>query len=75
MIDPITGGILIAAVLATIWLVFYVHSYLPRKMEQRFLESMKAFSTSTPRLTRTNISAISSTAACTTGMSRAMIEL
>jgi response regulator RpfG family c-di-GMP phosphodiesterase len=45
MIDPVTWAILIGAIVATVWLVYYVHYYLPGKMEERFLESMKAFST------------------------------
>ncbi len=40
----ITNAVLIAAAATTIWLVFYVQFYLPRRLEERFLESMKAFS-------------------------------
>jgi response regulator RpfG family c-di-GMP phosphodiesterase len=39
-----TNFVLAAAVVTTIWLVYYVNLYLPRKLEERFLESMKAFS-------------------------------
>jgi len=40
----ITNAVLIAAAATTIWLVFYVQYYLPRRLEERFKESMKAFS-------------------------------
>jgi response regulator RpfG family c-di-GMP phosphodiesterase len=43
--DPITWIVLGGAVLATVWLVFYVVVYLPKQLDERFLESMKAFST------------------------------
>ncbi|MBN9503926.1 MAG: hypothetical protein BGO01_11800 [Armatimonadetes bacterium 55-13] len=39
-----TTIVLVGAAVATIWLIVYVQFYLPRKLEQRFLESMKAFS-------------------------------
>ena len=37
-------GVLSFAGLTTVGLVFYVQYYLPRQLEQRFLESMRAFS-------------------------------
>jgi response regulator RpfG family c-di-GMP phosphodiesterase len=40
----ISNVILVLAAVTTIWLVYYVQIYLPRQLEQRFLESMKAFS-------------------------------
>jgi response regulator RpfG family c-di-GMP phosphodiesterase len=37
-------AVLIIAAATTLGLIFYVQWYLPRQLEQRFLESMKAFS-------------------------------
>ncbi len=37
-------GVLVFSGVTTIWLIYYVKVYLPRQIEQRFLESMKAFS-------------------------------
>jgi response regulator RpfG family c-di-GMP phosphodiesterase len=43
--DPITIAVLSTAVAATVWLLYYVQIYLPRQLDARFVESMKAFST------------------------------
>ncbi len=37
--------VLLCATAATAWLVYYVHWYLPEQLENRFSESLKAFST------------------------------
>lgn len=37
-------GVLVFAAATSIWLIYYVQVYLPGQLEQRFLESMKAFS-------------------------------
>lgn len=42
--NPVSLGVLIFAAATTVWLVYYVQFYLPNQLEQRFLESMKAFS-------------------------------
>jgi response regulator RpfG family c-di-GMP phosphodiesterase len=42
---PVSWIVCGAALLTTIWLVAYVMVYLPRRMEERFQDSMKAFST------------------------------
>jgi response regulator RpfG family c-di-GMP phosphodiesterase len=43
--DSLTWAVLAVAVAASTWLVAYVRLYLPQKLEDRFLDSMKAFST------------------------------
>ncbi|MBC8065493.1 MAG: hypothetical protein H7Y17_11720 [Chlorobia bacterium] len=42
--NPTSVGVLVFSGLTTIWLIYYVQFHLPRQLEQRFLESMKAFS-------------------------------
>lgn len=42
-----TITVLVVAAITTVWLVYYVHFYLPGQLEQRFSESMKAFSKAT----------------------------
>jgi response regulator RpfG family c-di-GMP phosphodiesterase len=39
-----TISVLVFAAATTLWLIYYVRFYLPNQLEQRFLESMKAFS-------------------------------
>jgi response regulator RpfG family c-di-GMP phosphodiesterase len=45
MDHPISWLVCLAALGATVWLVGYVLFYLPRQMEDRFVQPMKAFST------------------------------
>jgi len=43
-LNQVTLAVLGVAGLTTLWLVYFVQFYLPNKLEQRVLESMKAFS-------------------------------
>ncbi|HVT12373.1 MAG TPA: HD domain-containing phosphohydrolase [Fimbriimonadaceae bacterium] len=42
--DPVSLTVLLAAAAATLWLVLYVNVILPRQVEERFFDSMRAFS-------------------------------
>ncbi|MCO5297937.1 MAG: hypothetical protein M9921_13895 [Fimbriimonadaceae bacterium] len=43
--SAVAAGVLFSAALATLWLLYYVRVYLPRVMDERFGDSMRAFST------------------------------
>ena len=45
--NPVAIAVLVFAAVTTVWLVIYVQVFLPSQLEQRFLESMKAFSKAT----------------------------